>query len=210
LLAVVLAEAAAADRARIEFTPAGQAAAQAAVVRRADLSASGGWNGGPAAVELSASLSCPGFQPKQSDLVVTGAARSTWKQAAGLPEIDSEAQVFATARMVSVDWQRSVLSPRIVPCLRTAFSKQLGAVGRLVSFDRVAYPALTRYARAYRGVVELNSATGSRLSLVFDVVILGRGRTELTLTTIAPLADRQAVGAADIRLAKLLLSRVRT
>jgi hypothetical protein len=159
-------------------------------------------------VDLSASLSCPGFQPKQSDLVVTGAARSNWKQAAGLREIDSVAQVFATTRMVSVDWRRSVLPPQVVPCLRTAFSRQLGAVGRLVSFDRVAFPALTRYARSYRGVAEVTSATGSRLSLVFDVVLLGRGRTELTLTTIAPLADRQAVGAADVRLAKLLLTRV--
>jgi hypothetical protein len=58
-------------------------------------------------------------------------------------------------------------------------------------------------------VAEVNSTTGSRFSLVFDVVLLGRGRTELTPTTIALLADRRAVGAADVRLAKLLLTRVR-
>jgi hypothetical protein len=208
LVAGVFAGAAGADRARIAFTRAGQAAAQAAVLRRADLGASGGWSGGPTTADLSASLSCPGFQPKQSDLIVNGAARTTWKQVAGLPEIDSVAQVFATARMVSVDWRRSVLPPQVVPCLRADFSKQLSAVGRLVSFGQVAFPALARYARAYRGVAEVISATGSRLSLVFDVVILGRGRTELTLTTIAPLADGQAVRPADVPLAKLLLTRV--
>lgn len=43
-----------------------------------------------------------------------------------------------------------------------------------------------------------------------DIVLIGRGRTEVTLTTSAPYVSIQAVQAAEVRLAIVMLSRIRT
>jgi hypothetical protein len=110
--------------------------------------------------------------------------------------------------MVRLDWQRTVLAPQMVPCLRTALSKPLGALGRLVSFRRIDFPAVATYARAYRVVVDVKTSTAT-VPLMVDLVLVGRGSTEITLTTSAPLANQPVVSAAEIRLAKLLLSRTR-
>ncbi|HXY81799.1 MAG TPA: hypothetical protein VEH55_10555 [Gaiellaceae bacterium] len=189
----------------IHLTAAGQAAARAAVLTQPDLGTAPGWTGGPKKPVLASTLPCR-YQPKQSDLVVVGAAESVWQNAA--LRFDSEAQVLQTPEMVRLDWQRTVLAPQMVPCLRTALSKPLGALGRLVSFRRIDFPAVATYARAYRVVVDVKTSTAT-VPLMVDLVLVGRGSTEITLTTSAPLANQPVVSAAEIRLAKLLLSRTR-
>jgi hypothetical protein len=54
-----------------------------------------------------------------------------------------------------------------------------------------------------------SSASTTPLRLFVDLVLVGRGRTEITLTTTAPLVASSAIRAAEIRLARLLASRVR-
>jgi hypothetical protein len=50
--------------------------------------------------------------------------------------------------------------------------------------------------------------TGSTTARVFvDLVLLGRGSTEITLTTTAPLLAEPAVRAAEVRLARTLVAR---
>ena len=61
---------------QIKFNPADQAAARAVVIRRADLGSSG-WVGGPTKPDLSSGPTCANYHPKVSDLVLTGAARTT-------------------------------------------------------------------------------------------------------------------------------------
>ncbi len=46
-------------------------------------------------------------------------------------EFDSEAQVLQTPAMVRLDWQRTVLSPQVLPCLRSNLKKHLSASERL-------------------------------------------------------------------------------
>jgi adenine deaminase len=45
--------------------------------------------------------------------------------------------------------------------------------------------------------------------VVADIVVVGRSRTELTLSVEAPAAARGGLVAAETRLAKALLARVR-
>jgi hypothetical protein len=205
--ALLLAAVAAADREQVHLTKAGQAAARAAVLRRADLGTSASWSGGAKTPSLTGEFPCASYHPRQSDLVLIGDAETMWR-ATGLA-FDSEAQVLQTPAMVRLDWRRTVLAPQVFPCLRTVVAKQFsGAGNRLVSFARIPFPQIAPFARAYRAVAEIRTPSATVLVLV-DVVLVGRGRTEITLTTSAPLLARASVAAAEVRVARLLLSRAR-
>jgi hypothetical protein len=194
------------DRARVSFTPADVAAAKAAVVRPADLGSGGGWTGGPRKPDLSSTMHCAGYAPKQSDLVVTGAAETVYHHTA--LELQSAAQVMKTRAMVARDWSRTVTDPRVPACLRTTLARALPASEKVVSFTRLAFPRLTQYAAAYRALIDV-SAGAQHAEVVADIVVVGRSRTELTLSLEAPASARGGLVAAETRLAKALLPRVR-
>jgi hypothetical protein len=204
LSALLLAVAAVADKEQIHYTAAGQAAARAAVLTRADLGASGSWTGGHKKVDVSSGPLCAGFDPKQSDLVLNGASHTEFTQP-GI-DIDSEAQVLQTPHMVSLDWQRTVLSPKVIPCLREVAAKSLGAGAKVVSIKRVAFPRVATYTAAVRIVLQATSGT-TTVKIYVDIVLVGRGHTEITLSTTAPLAAASVLRPAEVRLAKLLVAR---
>jgi hypothetical protein len=193
------------NREQIRFNPADQAAARAVVLRRADLGPTG-WTGGAVKPDLSSTLTCPGYNPKQSDLVVTGAAQSDFRHR-GLA-LRSVAQVLKTRSMVARDWRRTVVGPRAFTCLRHMLTKQLTAKERLVLFRKLAFPRLARYAAAYRLLISVRRQ-GQRALVVVDIVLVGRSRTEVTLTLSAPASARAGLSAAEVRLARGLLARIR-
>jgi len=191
------------NRERVRLNSADQAAARAAVLRRGDLGS--GWTGGARKAPAPSTVTCPGYQPKQSDLVRTGAAEARF-QHTGLV-LQTDAQVLKTRTMVARDWQRSVADPRSVNCLRHMLSKQLPSNERLVSFGRRAFPRLAKDSSAYRQVVRVDGQ-GQKVLVVVDLVVVGRSRTELTLTMSAPAAARSSLPAAEVRVARALLARV--
>src|SRR5437764_8619686 len=77
--ALAFAGSALADQWQVHRTAAGNAAARAAVVSRADLGSASGWTGGSTKPDLTSTPPCGNFAPKQSDLVVIGAAASAWR-----------------------------------------------------------------------------------------------------------------------------------
>ena len=190
---------------QIKFNPADQAAARAVVIRRADLGSSG-WAGGPTKPDLSSGPSCPNYHPKVSDLVLTGAARTTF-QRIGF-EFDSQSGVLKTRRMVALDWRRSVLAPGVVPCLRRSIGQGLGPNAKVVSFRKLPFPKLATYNALFRGVVSVQ-AQGKTVRVLTDLVLVGRSRTELTLTVVGPASAKSAISAAERRLARALIARAR-
>jgi hypothetical protein len=182
------------DKARVSFTSADLTAARAAVLRRADLGTAGGWTGGAKKPDLSSTMSCPGYTPKQSDLVVTGAAEADYRHS-GLA-LQSVAEVLKTRAMVARD------------CVRTSLAKTLPAGERLASFRKQPFPRLGQYTAAYRALIDV-SAGGQHALVVADIVLVGRSRTEVSLSVVAPAAARSTLPAAELRLAKALLARVR-
>ena len=194
------------DKEQLHLTAAGQAAARAVVIRKTDLGTAPGWTGGTKKPDESAGPNCTGYDPKQSDLVKIGDAESVWRN--GPLELDSEAQVLKTPAMVRLDWKRSVLNSHVLPCLRQIFAKSLPATAKLVSTSRFAFPALATYTRAYRFVVDV-ATSSAKVRMFSDIVLVGRGQTEITLSTTAPYASVQVVQAAEVRLAVVMLSRVR-
>ena len=55
-------------------------------------------------------------------------------------------------------------------------------------------------------MVDVKSASGT-VRVFVDLVLIGRGSTELTLTTTAPMVAEPAVRAAELRLARILVAR---
>jgi hypothetical protein len=205
---LALAPLAAADKEQIDLTAAGQADARAATVQRADLGNAAVWTGGPKKPSLDQSFGACNYRPKQSDLVLIGAAESDYKTP-GL-EFDTNTQVLKTAAMVALDWQRSVTAPQVLPCVRATIAKAAKAPERVASFERISFPQLTEYASAYRVVLDIRASSGRTAAAMIDFVLIGRGRTEISLTTTAPYADRAPVSAAELRLAELLITRIRS
>jgi hypothetical protein len=204
-LALGVAVARAGNREQIKLTAADQSAARAAIVHKSDLGSS--WSGGRKKPDLSSSVPpCAGYHPKQSDLVLTGAAKSEFSSTGF--DVVSEAQVLRTRRMVALDWQRSVLAPGTDKCLRSMIGKELGSSARLVSFARLAFPRLATYTRAFRFVFDV-SASGQKVRVISDIVLVGRSRTELTLTMAAPASAKAALTHTERELARITLARVR-
>jgi hypothetical protein len=204
LVAAGVALAADPSKEKIARTAAGNAQAKAEVVRKADVGS--GWKGGFKKPDLSSSMPCTTYSPKQSDLVLIGAAETTFSRPA--LEVDSEAQVLRTPVMVHRDWQRTILAPQVVPCLRQGFTKALGAHAKLVSFRKVAFPRVAPLTRAFR--LEANVATQfGPVPLEIDFVAMGSGRNELTLTLSGPTVARSSLHTLEVRLARALAGRAR-
>jgi hypothetical protein len=200
--ALVLAGAALADRIQVRYTAADQAAARAELLRTADLAA--GWTRRATKPDVSSDLGCTSYKPKQSDLVVTGAAAAEFRHT-GL-NIRSEVHVLRTARMVVLDWQRTVVAPQVLPCLRQAAGKNSDPQARFVSLNRLAFPRITSRTAAFRALIDVTSG-GSTVRVLIDIVAIGKGRSELTLTTTAPYAARASVQPAEVRLARTMAAR---
>jgi|SRR5947208_12557644 len=190
---------------QIKFNAADQAAARAVVLRRADLGSSG-WEGGRAKPDLSTGPTCPNYHPKVSDLVLTGAARTDFRRTGF--DFDSQVGVLKTRRMVALDWRRSVLAPGVVPCLRRTFANELGSNARVVSLAKLPFPHLSTYTALFRAVISVR-AQGKTARVLTDLVLVGRSRTELTLTIAGPATAKRAISAAERRLARALITRAR-
>jgi len=204
--ALALAGAAAAgtaDHNQVKLTAADQAAAKQTVVRLADLGA--GWKGGFVKFDLNDTLVCANYHPRQSDLVLTGAAEARF--ATGASQLDSVAQVFRSADMVTTDWHRSVLNAQLVPCLRETLAGSLSPAERIASIGRVAFPqGHGVLAREFRTVLDVTS-NGSTGKGVVDLIVFARGRSELSLTAIGSYAERAGISRAERALVGLMLLR---
>ncbi len=190
------------------LTAAGQAAAKAAVMTLDDLNAPAGWTGGPQKPDLTPAAPCTGFDPKQSDLVRTGAAQSIFTDSSGI-SFDSEAQVLRSAEMLEKDWKRTVLAPQVPACLRERMVKQIRASKRVyVDFGRVAFPHVTKRTAAFRVIYDerVGKTTVRRFT---DLVFIGTTRTEIFIGTTAPLSSVSYVFPAEVRLAGRLVQRSR-
>lgn len=201
--ALVFIQSAAADRQPVRFNSADQASARAAVLKKVDLGGVAGWKGGMTKPDFSPTP-CGGYEPKSSDLLVTGAAASEWEHTSGLAFM-SETWVLKTPAMVKLDWQRVVEHRGYLACL---VEKQFAsdAAFRVVSFKQTAFPKLAPLCRRYRLLVDY-TGEAQTVRIMFDVILIGKGRTEITLASVAPYEARRAVEVAELRLARLLVGR---
>jgi hypothetical protein len=188
------------------FTKADQAAARRIVLTKRNMGR--GWNGGPKNPDLSPSEKCADFRPKESDLVTTGLAESEFRHLGGA-WVHTRVEVMQTPRMVRLEWKRNFEHPNVLRCLRRIAARSNREAGhRFVSLRAMPFPNLAPYVKRYRSVQTVRR-NGRSIPTLVDVVFLGVGRYELALSLAAPLASRRAADQAEVRVARILLTRAR-
>lgn len=205
--ALVLAGAATAEKPVVRYSAADQALAKAVVLKRADLGA--GWKGGAKRPQIEdPAEDCPGWNPKQADLVVTGAAKSEFEQRASALSVTTSVYLLETAEMVRLDWRRTVSTAAALRCIREGLERESDRTTQFVSAKRTPFPKLGATTTRIRTIVNYVSGK-TKVPVMVDLVAIAKGRTELSLTVGAPLAARGAVERFEVELARLLLGRVR-
>ena len=202
LVLVAAVQAALREAPRTSFNAADQAAARAAVLKASDLGA--GWTGRVKTGTVHAPTPCAGWNPKQADLVITGAAESEFSTQGAY--VHSSVQIYKTRRMVALDWRRTVVGMPM-RCASKQLTDGAGAQMKVVSVRRVPFPKLATYTARLRAVVEYDGDAAARM--IVDVVAVGRGRTGVSFGLIAPYSQRADADAAELRIARIMLSRVK-
>jgi hypothetical protein len=197
----VFASAALADKPTVRITKADQARAVAALLHRADFGT--GWSGGPIKTRSLTAPDCPGFDPKESDLVVTGHADARYVFQKGDVELDQDVQVLASAQAVKTDFARTI-SPKLGRCLALQLKKLPHVVSTSVS--RLSFPQTGTVSAAYRATISVRDGK-TKGQLVSDYVFFGAGRLEYEFTVVAPPGARPQLMKFEVGLAQILLKR---
>jgi hypothetical protein len=87
------------------------------------------------------------------------------------------------------------------------FKKQSSAKARFVSFRRLQLPQVAPYSAGYRYVADITTTSG-KIRMAVDILVFGRGRTEITLSTTMPVTSVSALFPNEIVWAKALARRI--
>ncbi len=170
------------------LTAADQRKAASIVLKRSDFVA--GWKKAPARPDSDSDYSCPGYNPNQSDLVLTGEVEAEFTGPEGIPSVHSVANLYKTRREAVAAWTRSD-KPGVAPCVAKVLKRELEADGSKVTITKQGKFAFPRYAPrmlALRFAFNVQVAQGGKTSTVpftIHFVALGNGRGDATLMTIA-------------------------
>jgi hypothetical protein len=192
-----------ADNPQIRTTEHDQSLARHAVVQLSDFTPGSGWNGGPMSPSDSASSKCA-FDPKQSDLVQTGEAASSFKYKLPLLAIYSSATVYRTEDMALASWQRA--RPGLLGFLRCVVHTSLPSSAAGITVQPMSFPQLGSSGGAYRTTFDIAAGT-TKVGLVIDVDFVVTGRTILSLIQFAPAIGADVVKSGEIRLARAMAGR---
>jgi hypothetical protein len=191
-----------------QITPADQAKARSILLKRTDFAA--GWK--RVAPSPDSEATCPGFNPTESDLTLTGDAEADFEHTQGLPSVSSYAEVWASKAEALTSWARGV-KPALARCLGSFFQQGVTEPGvevKIVSAGRMAFPKLAPRTAAFKVVARVSGTdeTGQATAVTFTLHLLafGHGRGDTAMLAIAPGAG---LATADLRgFGRLLASRL--
>ena len=203
LLAFASASAASADNPTVRISSADQARAESALLRLSDFGA--GWAGGPRKPSKLIGPNCPGFNPKESDLVVTGHAEAQFTYQRGGVTLAQDTQVLKSDRAVRTDFARSV-RPKLADCL--AYQLKESGKGRVtaVKMSQLAVSRIGDVSAAYRAEVSIR-VNGRVAKLVRDFIFFGQGRYEYSIVVDAPTFQVGQLVPFETTIAQLLVKR---
>ncbi len=212
VLALVVVQVALAEVPVSRFTAADQASAKTAVVRLTDFRAGAGWKGGLVKnAKAFTGRTCPGlYDPKQSDLVITGVAMAEFSAAGA--HLASGVQIYETAKMAQLDWQRTVVLPAALACRKKLALADSTAELRFVSMKRMPFVRIggSRVAVRRRTIVDYTPKGAKEpVRLLIDDVAFGRGRTGIAFSLTMPYRDRADADTAEPDIARTLDRRIR-
>jgi len=184
LIALVCAAGAAADNPTVRIDQADPAKAVAALAHLTDFGA--GWTGGQKPAGKLSAPNCPGFDPKESDLVVTGHAEAHFVYSRAGVTFDQDTQVLETPAAVKTDFSRTI-RPELPGCL--AYGIKHGSKEKVVSVavHPLGLPANGDVSAAYRATIVFR-VNGKLVKWISDSVFVGTGRIEYSLNVSGPAA----------------------
>ena len=204
LLAFACAGAALADNPTVKINAADQAKADASLIRIKDFGV--GWTGGPKTPSKLTAPSCPGFNPKESDLVITGHAEALFNYRSGGVTFDQDTQVLESADAVKTDFGRTI-QPKLADCLAYQWKSAKNAKVVSVVVHQLALPRIGNISAAYRATVVLKTTTVRTVTIVSDYVFFGQGRFEFSINVVAPAVESGQLGPFETSMAQILVKR---
>jgi hypothetical protein len=197
----VLASPALADKPTVRLTKADQARAVSALLSLKDFTT--GWRGGRTKTHPLTAPSCPGFDPKESDLVVSGHADAAFTYAPGEVTFNQDVQVLHSAAAVRTDFSRTIRPP-LAGCLKYQLQKSKNVVQ--VKVARVDFPAIGSVSAAFRALLTLEEGK-RKVKIYDDFVFFGVGRMEYALNVLAPVQLASQLAPFEFSMAQLLAKR---
>jgi len=162
-----------------------------------------GWRGGLIRSARPVGPSCPGFDPKASDLVVTGHANASFENPRAGVQVSVDSQVLETIDDVRTDFARTILPP-LPGCL--AYQLELGRNIAAVTVVRLDFPKIGNVSAAYRATITVRMK-GRTAKVLSDFLFFGNGRLEYSLNVVAPARYRPQLVPFEADMARMLLKR---
>jgi hypothetical protein len=201
LLALVLAASALADQPTVRITKADQKRAEAGLLRLGDFGT--GWQGGMTAASKLSAPQCPGFNPKESDLVVTGHADARFVLTGQGVTFGQDVQVLRSEAAVRTDFARTI-RPELARCLAYQLRKAPNVTH--VQVEAIRFPRVGAVSAAYRATLIVKEG-GRTIKLYDDYVFFGVGRYEFALNVVAPVAAGDQLVNFESAMARILIKR---
>lgn len=179
------------------------------LLKRADFAA--GWAKVPNTPDSNEHMSCPDYNPNESDLTLTADAESSFRNADSLGSVFSTVNVYKTKAQALASWTRGV-KPAAPACfakvLKQTFEKD-GIRTTIVRRGWISFPKLAPRTGAMQIVLRLTVTSGGETRTVpftITLVGVGNGRGDASLMT---MGFGNGIVMADVRgFAKLLAQRL--
>src|SRR5262245_51460738 len=189
---------------RTGIRQADQRKAAAAVLTQADLG--GGWNGGARKPTSFKAPTCPAQRPNDGDLTLTGHAESLFSNGNGGIQIDTDVEVFPTAKQAKARFVR-FMQPKLFSCLKYDLAKSIGGSGATILKPvHLDLPKVAERVAAFRVPVAVKSGSQT-VTVDADFLYLGAGRSLIYVNIVAPSVQEAQLQEFERRLAKLLVRR---
>lgn len=191
-----------------KINAADQRKAVSVLLRRTDL--------GPAFKRVPATpdseATCPGFNPSEADLTLTGESEANFEGAQGVPAVYSASEVWQSRANALASWSRSV-KPAVARCLAHFLREgveQEGGKLTIVSQGAFPFPKYAQRNIALRVVARLVVTQPGQapvtVPLTVHLIGLGHGRADVALMAMSFGAG---VPVAELKvLAKLTAQRL--
>ena len=207
VVALVWVAAAAADAfdPKVKITRADQAAANASVLRSGDLG--GAWTGGAVKPQTLKIPLCPGTQPNDSKLTITGHAESTLDLSSAGLHVDSDVEIFRSARQAAKA-AANFLTVALPGCLKYDLLRSglAGATTTIGTVSQIPVVKVGNRIALYRVKLAVHSG-GQKLGVFSDYLFLTKDRTQFFVNLIAPSSVASELPAFENTIAKTLAKR---
>jgi hypothetical protein len=171
------------------IVPADQKRAAAVVLKRTDLAA--GWKRVSTPDAGDDDLKCPGFDPDESDLTLTGESETEFESTDGSRYLTSFSELYATPRQAATSWSRSA-KPALARCIAHFFREGIakeGGTAAIVRQGSIAFPRVAPRTIALRVATRVSfTQNGETTTTPFTIHLIGvgRGRGDVGILAMGP------------------------